>query len=237
MLVNTAAIVLSSIKYGDSARIVKFYTAKTGIKTFIAKGVYSKKNRQNSLFIPLNQIELIYDDKHKKSLEYFKEAKQIAHYSELYIVPEKITISLFLTEILNLVLQEEESNPNLFEFLSRSFLEFDHKENAYADFHLWFLMNLTKYLGFYPNVQKGETYFDLQEGISTSSIPTGNYLHQQDLFQFEKLVELDFYQQTQTIFNKTQRNSLLNIILKYYEAHILDFRQPKSLDILTSVFE
>lgn len=237
MLVSTPAIVLSSLKYGDSARIVKFYTAKAGIKTFIAKGVYSKKNRQNSLFIPLNQIELIYDDQNKKPLEFFREAKQISHYLDLYTSPPKMTIGLFLTEILNFVLQEEESNLALFEFISTSLLAFDEKENSYSDFHLWFLLNLTKYLGFYPNLNLGASYFDLEEGVSSHEIPSGKFIHQNDLLFFEKLVQLNFESQTENLFSKNQRNSLLNTILKYYEAHILDFRQPKSLDVLIQVFE
>jgi DNA repair protein RecO (recombination protein O) len=237
MLVSTPAIVLSSLKYGDSARIVKFYTAKAGIKTFIAKGVYSKKNRQNSLFIPLNQVELIYDDKNEKPLEYFREAKQISHYKELHTSPLKMTMGLFLNEILNFVLQEEESNFPLFEFLSSSLVEFDEKENSYSDFHLWFLLHLTKYLGFYPNLEKGAKYFDLQEGVSSQGIPTGNYITQEDLKIFEKLWDLNFSTQLENQFSKNQRNSLLNTILKYYEAHILDFRQPKSLDVLIHVFE
>jgi DNA repair protein RecO (recombination protein O) len=237
MLVTTPAIVLSSLKYGDSARIVKFYTASMGIKSFIAKGVYSKKNRQNSLFIPLNQVELIYDDKNKKPLEYFREAKQISHYRELHTSPFKMTMGLFLTEILNFVLQEEESNPALFDFLSHSLMDFDEKENAYSDFHLWFLLNLTKYLGFYPNLKKGSKYFDLQEGVSSDGIPTGNFIHQEDLILLEKLVDLNFSAQTENQFSKNQRNSILNTILKYYEAHILDFRHPKSLDILIHIFE
>lgn len=237
MLVRTPAIVLSSHKYGDSARIVKFYTASVGIKSFIAKGAYSKKNRQNSLFIPLNQVELIYDDRQKNSLEYFREAKQIAHYKELSSSPFKMTIALFIAEMLNLVLLEEESNQPLFEFLSESLLVFDGKEDVFSDFHLWFLLNLTKYLGFYPNIQNGAKYFDLQEGISSHEIPTGTYISQDDLILFEKLMNLNFLTQTENQFSKNQRNSILNTILKYYEAHIFDFRHPKSLEVLVHVFE
>lgn len=236
-MVKTPAIVLSSLKYGDSAKIIKLYTETSGLKSFISNSVYTKHNRKNAVFISLNQIEIIFEEKNHQNLLYFKEASHAFHYQSLYQNPTKTTIALFLTEILNSVLNEEESNPGLFQFIKNSLIEFDKKQAAFADFHLWFLINLTRYLGFYPNLENDAHYFDLTNGISTQEIPAGFYITGADLENFENLISLDFLNQTQTVFNQSQRNLLLSTLVRYYELHLADFRKPKSLDVLNSVFE
>jgi Recombinational DNA repair protein (RecF pathway) len=49
-VIETKAIVLSSLKYGDTSLIVRCYTEQLGLKSFIAKGVFSKKKRNTSLY-------------------------------------------------------------------------------------------------------------------------------------------------------------------------------------------
>lgn len=237
MLVKTRAIVLNSIKYGDSGKIVKFFTQTHGIKSCIAKSVYTKKNRVNPLLIPFNFVELVYDEKPHQSLFFIKEINPTQHFNSIYQLPAKTTIVLFLAEILHSVLKEEESNLGLFRFLENSITAFDQKENAYSDFHLWFLFHLTSFLGFYPNLEKSARYFDLTNGISTDQILSDNYISDQELQLFKKISVQDFVNQTSNHFNQNQRKSLLSVLLKYFELHISDFRQPKSLEILNRVFE
>ncbi len=237
MLIKTSAIVLSSLKYGDSGKIVKLYTKSSGVQSFIIKSVYAKNNRKNSLLIPLNLLEVVFDDKSTPSLRHFKEINQNHHYQSLYHHPAKTSIVLFLAEILNTVLKEEESNTRLFQFIQNSFKELDHKQNAFADFHVWFLTNLTQFLGFYPHLENSSLYFDLTNGISTNEVPNGIFISESDLLNFEKVLSLEFFNQTDNQFNQNQRKSILSTLMKYYELHISDFRHPKSLDVLSVVFE
>lgn len=237
MLIKTSAIVLSSLKYGDSGKIVKLYTESSGVQSFIVKSVYAKNNRKNSLLIPLNSLEIVFEDKSKPSLHHFKEISQSHHYQSLYQHPAKTSIVLFLAEVLNAVLKEEEANVRLFRFIQNSFLEFDQKQNSFADFHVWFLTNLTQFLGFYPHLENSSQYFDLTNGISTNEIPNGIFISESNLLNFEKILSLDFFAQTENQFNQNQRKSILSTLMKYYELHISDFRHPKSLDVLRLVFE
>lgn len=235
-MIKTEAIVLSSIQYGENGKILKCYTQKTGIQTFFIKGSHSKKQKISALFQPLTQIELVYKEKKNNLLNHFNEVKQSKHYKYLHSQAEKTCIALFLAEILNSVLKEEEYNPKLYEFLQISLLKFDENQNSYADFHLWFLLNLTVYLGFYPNIDFNSKYFDLVEGISTNINPGNFYIKDEELKLVENLIQLDFFEQTENIFNQNQRKLLIDILLKYYKLHISDFRTPKSLEVLTIVF-
>lgn len=237
MIVKTQAIVVSSLKYGDSSRIIKCYTLSNGIKSFIAKGIYSKKNKTNPMFTPLNQLEIIFDDKNTAQLLTIRDCRLNLHYISIGHNQIKNAIVLFLSEILNLVLKEEDSNSELFDFISSSFVFFDRKETAYADFHLWFLLNLSHYLGFYPHFEKEMVYFDFSNGISSNEPPKEIYIEGDNLKLFEKLSEINFYEHPSNQFNQSQRKLLLDLLLKYYEIHLFNFRWPKSLEVLNTVFE
>ena len=115
--------------------------------------------------------------------------------------------------------------------------EFDSKKINYADFHLWFLLNLTKFLGFYPNYSENYEFFDLTNGVSTHDFSSGFVIEKEELSLFKKLINLDLNSEETSNFNQNQRKKLLEILIRYYELHISDFRRPKSLEVLYSVFE
>lgn len=189
------------------------------------------------MFSPLNQLELIFDDKSNSSLKQLRDCRMAVHYVSLTGNSQKTAIALFLSEVLNSVLKEEDSNPDLFDFICSSIEFFDRKENAYSDFHLWFLLNLSRYLGFFPNFEKSAVYFDLLNGISSAELPSGVYIEGENLKLFEKLISIDFFEQQSNAFNRSERKQLLETLLKYYEIQLSDFRWPKSVEVLNMVFE
>ena len=46
---KTKAIVLQSIKYGDSSLVVKMLTEELGIQSYMVKGVFGKKSKMKAL--------------------------------------------------------------------------------------------------------------------------------------------------------------------------------------------
>lgn len=236
MEVQSSAVVLSSLKYGDNGLIVKCYTEASGTKSFILKNAFSGKNKKSSLFTTLNQIKIIYDDKKNKDLNFLKLVEADVYYQSIYNQPVKTSIVLFLGEILSSVLQEEESNPYLFNFISNGLIDFDNKSTGNSDFHLWFLMNLSRFLGFYPHFSEDAQYFDLANGISTNDSSSGFIIEKSDLMIFTDLIRMNFASQEKSSFNQNQRKKLLEILIRYYELHISDFRRPNSLDVLHQVF-
>lgn len=237
MTVKTPAIVLHSVKYGDSSKIIRCYTLCGGIKSLISKGVYSKKNKINPLLTPLNEIEIIFDERPGKDLFFLKEAKMISTFQSVHSLPQKSTVILFLSEILYAVLKEEEANSDLYFFIRDAVLEFDNKAVGFADFHLWFLINLTKNLGIYPNLAEDNFYFNLESGISSNFQPDETFISGMKLEDFKKLLKIDFFAQKENLFNQNQRKILLNQLMKYYELHFPGFRHPKSLEVLQVIFE
>ena len=159
MLVTTKAIVLSTIKYGDADLIVKCYTQE-GLKSYMLKRILKAKKGKlkAAYFQPLTQLELVAKHNVKGNLNFIKEAKVSYPYSSITFDISKQAIALFLSEILNKSIHEEEVNAPLFEYIETALIWLDTHNNV-ANFHLLFLVNLTKHLGFYPEKEKDDFLF------------------------------------------------------------------------------
>ena len=237
-LIKTKAIVLSSLKYGDTSLIVRCFTLEDGLRSYLLKGVLSAKKRKvkAAYFQPLTQLNIEANHNSKGNLNSIREVHIIHPYKHIYTNIFKQTIVLFLSEILSSTIQEEESNKSLFSFLETSFIWLDTNDKT-SNFHLLFLLNLTKFLGFYPNITNSDfTYFNLMNGDFTETTIEKEVVFGKNLIQFKKLLGTNFDSVETIKFNQQERQQVLQIIIRYFELHLDGFRPPKSLKVLETVF-
>ena len=238
MLAKTHALVLGSVKYGDNSLIVKAYTKEDGIKTFIVGSIHSKKGVIKPAMIQvMSQLDLVYYAKGKGELKRIKEASMAHHYNELWFDPIKSSLAMFLAEILAHVLKEEEANPNLFDFISEAFIELDQLNEGVGNFHLFFLLRLSGFLGFAPQMPlKGQEYFDLQSGVySSGNLEHYHYLNKEESKLWLQMQEAEKANSLKMGIAKSGRAQLLEFMLNYYRLHITDFGQLRSLDVLKTL--
>lgn len=238
MQVTTKAIVLSALKYGDTSLIVKAFTASDGIKSYILKGVLSSKKGKlkSAYFQPLTQLEIVANHRNKGTLETLREAKVFYHYQTLYANMAKNAMTLFLAELLGNSIREEERNDELFQFLQAS-LQWLDMHNEIGNFHLVFMLSLSKYLGFYPDIyQIDKPYFDLVEGEFTSSESLNPMLKGENIYYFKTFLGINFDAVHTIKMNKSNRQELLKSLILYFELHLQGFRKPRSLAVLNEVF-
>jgi DNA repair protein RecO (recombination protein O) len=237
MLITTHAIVISALKYGEADLIVKCYTKSDGLKSYLLRGILkSRKGKlRTAMFQPATQLEIVAYHKNKGTLESIREAKILHPYQSLHTDIAKTSIVLFLSELLRNVIQEEEENPALYAFLEQAFLWLDAQDHA-ANFHLLFLLELTRYLGFYPDISVSErSFFNLE---------TGQFQDHADLYTitdenlnlFKELLNSNFENLYLLKLNQKLRAELITILLNYYDLHLHGFKKPRSLSVLNSLF-
>lgn len=237
-LIKTKAIVLSSLKYGDTSLIVRCFTLEDGLRSYLLRGILnSKKGKiKSAYFQPLTQLHIEANHNNKGSLNSIKEVHIVNPYKNIYTTIFKQTIVLFLSEMLSSTIQEEEANEGLFSFLETSFIWLDTNDKT-ANFHLLFLLNLTKFLGFYPDISNiNSNYFNLIEGNFIESTTEKEVVFGDHLVQFKKLLGTNFDSIESIKFNQQERQQVLQIIIRYFELHLDGFRRPKSLKVLETVF-
>ena len=153
MKVKTEAIVLHSFKYGESKMIVDTFTRTHGRLSFavpLPRSAHSKLKKQ--YFQPLTLLNIDADIQQQSQLQKISEASIAAPLPSLLSDPSKLAIALFICEFLYHALRDEQQNEPLFEYVCTSIQWLDQRESDFANFHLVFLMHLSRFLGFYPNL-------------------------------------------------------------------------------------
>ena len=238
-MIETPALVISSIKYGDSSLITSCYTKYYGLKSYLLKGVLSsKKDKLNKgMFQTFSLISLISNHKKKEGLNFINEARIRKPIKSIHTSIYKSTVVIFLSEVLRSVLKEEkEKNEELYNFLEIMILWLDNK-NFNSNFHLKFLIDLTRYIGFYPNTSNNDyPYFDLNNGSFSNKVNSENLILGDDLKMFKNLLELNFDQIEMLSLTNNIRKNLLDQLMIYYGIHLQYFNPPKSIKVFNDVF-
>ncbi len=215
---------------------MKCFTLSDGLKSYFVRDAFSsrKSNQKIAYFQPLTILEIEAIHKNKGTLESFKEIKVATPFHSIHSDVVKSTIVMFVSEILNTSIQEEEKNEPLFSFLETALHWLDN-HNEISNFHLILLLEITKYLGFYPDVANIENkFFEMTEGIF-SPFHAISSLTEHESNLFKRLIDLKF-DTNQKSFHVIERQILLKILIDYYSFHLDGFRKPKSLDVLKEVF-
>ena len=217
MLVKTKAIVISSLKYQEKSLIVKCLTQSDGLKSYFVPNAFAakKSNQKIAYFQPLSLLEIEANHKNKGTLEHFKEIKLAHGYQTISTDIVKSTIVMFLSEIIHHSIHEEEKNEKLYNFLESALLWLDAHDEM-ANFHLILMLEMTKFLGFYPDTSESIfKFFDCKEGKFTPmqlSFPIG--LNEEYSFLLSKALATEVVNEK---LNPTQRHDLLEAILAYYK--------------------
>ncbi len=240
MQIKTKAIVISSLKYQEKSLIVKCFTLSDGLKSYFVRDAFSsrKSNQKIAYFQPLTILEIEAIHKNKGTLENFKEIKIASPFHSIHSDVVKSTIVMFVSEILNTSIQEEEKNEALFNFLETAMNWLDNHDEI-SNFHLILLLEITKYLGFYPDISNIENkFFEMTEGVF-SPFHAISSLTEHETNLFKKLIVLKFDNSRSVgtkSFHVIERQMLLKILIDYYSFHLDGFRKPKSLEVLKEVF-
>ena len=241
MLQKTRGIVLHSLKYGETGLITTIYTEAHGRMSFIMQGIHSKKSPvKANLLRQLSLLEMEVDFKHGRELQRVRELKTSLPFGSIPYSIGKSSQAMFLAELLNKVLKEEESRPELFEFLYNSIHVLDLMEVGVANFHLLFLLQLTRYLGFAPtrNYSKFNRFFDLSGGKFVEFPPDHPwFLQEEESKLLSKFLEMNYNSLAGIRVDKLLRNRVLTSILDYYGLHLGNKLHIKSLEVLKEILQ
>lgn len=238
MLAKNNGIVLSKIQYKDYDLIVKCYTQNRGVVSYIIRGILKSKKSQSKVvyFQPLSQIIFEENYRPNSELHSIKEVKSKYIYKSLHTNIYKSAIVLFLAEVLSSVFKGEEKNEDLFHFIETA-LQYLDNEEYFANFHLLFLLRLTRYLGFQPaNLKQNQPYFNLQSGVFETAETSIYSISGKNLTILKDLLGINFDALYSVKINARQRQDFLNMLLHYFELHLDGFKKPKSLQVLNEVF-
>lgn len=220
MLYKTRGIVFRFTKYGDTSIIVNIFTELFGLQTYIVNAVRTKSAKsQIALYQPLTLLNLVVYHKENVAIARIKEVQCAHPFATLHTDVRKSTLALFLNEVLNKSIREQSHAAEICSFLFDSLEVLDRLNQGYENFHLVFLIKLSRFLGFGPH--------------SVDEILVGRLIDAEEEVVLKSLLTTDFSEQIP--MNNNQRRSLLSVILQFYKQHIENFGEVKSVQVLREV--
>ena len=240
MLHKTRGIVLYSLPYNDRYAITLIYTEEFGRVAYQTSQSKSRKSKTpRSLFHSLAILDLEVEHQNLRNIQHIKEVKVHIPLASLLADPVKNALSIFLAELMSKVVREEQTNRLLFDFLLQSIQVLDLTNASPANFHLVFMIRLSRLLGFYPNAsdyRKG-MYFDMRNGTFTPYQPAHiHFLPPGESAVFYNLLRMSYENMPAFRFSGRERQAIIHRILDYYRLHLSDFPEIKSLEVLHDVF-
>lgn len=238
MQIATKGLVLHTTKYSETSIIAKVFTRQLGVRSYIIKGVRSAHSRtKQNLLQPLSYLDMVVYNSSKSQLNYIKEMRPEQVWNSIPMHPVKSSLLFFMNELLYKTLHEEEPNPEIFDYVVATLMEIDANENDNMQ-HLpiHFLLHLSLLLGIAPldNFSHHESLFDLQEGRyvahateSTLSTEPSRLFHE---YLADHLV-------TNRSVPLSQRTTIINAMVTYYQLHLTGFRDFQSHEILHSLLQ
>jgi DNA repair protein RecO (recombination protein O) len=242
MIEKAKSIALHTVRYGDNSLVAYIYTYEHGRVTIMVNGAYGKGRgaRKAIFFQPLSLINLVYYPGKNHGMGRFKEVSPYVTLSSLHYNHIKMAIALFIGEVIYRAVREEESNPLLFNFLEVSIQSLDAIDQGVSNFHLLFLAQLSRYLGFFPSGTYSSLtpFFDYKNGLFVKSEPSHPmFLTPEYANILSKALSTKFDEAHDLKLNGYQRSSFLGMMLSYYAYHTDTVQNIKSLPILSQVFD
>src|SRR5690606_4021138 len=191
MLHNTRGIVLKTTNYSESSVVVQIFTEKFGLQSYMAQGARKPKSKIRSvLFQPLHLLDMVVYHRENASLQRIAEARKMPAFQRIPYDISKSTMVLFLNEMLYKSLRQQSPDEPLFNFVFNAVSWLDTLEKTPPNFHLFFLLKLSRYLGFCPAAPKiGQIFFDLKDGVFCDRLPAHAWvLHDPHTTQFANLL-------------------------------------------------
>ena len=236
---KTEALVLHAVKYGEQRLVVDMFTRQHGRVSFIVALPRSPRSKvKKQYFQPLTLLSIEADIRSQANLQKLRDVALLTPLPSLLSHPSKLAIALFVAEFLYRALRDEQQTEPLFDYVQSAIEWLDGQTAHIANFHLVFLMRLSRFLGFYPNLDSEGDYFDLR-GATFCAVPPPHrdVLLPDEAARLRTLMRMDFSTMYLFHMNREQRARILDTLLLYYRLHLPSLPELHSVVVLRELFD
>lgn len=240
MLVKTRAIVLNSLKYGESQVIVDLLTEAHGRLSFMQRIPKSGRARvKKQLFQPLTLLGVEFDYRPNQRLLRLRDAVMETPLTSVPFDARKLSIALFIAEFTCYATRAEQDNAPLFAYIENSIRWLDACQADFANFHIIYMMRLTRFVGFFPNLEGAAEgrWFDLRSACFVPNAPLHpDFLAPGEARKLLLLMRVNYATMHLVRMSREERNRCVEVVLHYYRLHEPGFPELKSLPVLKELF-
>lgn len=233
----TNIVILHKTKFGDSSFIIHGYSSHHGRCGFILK----KSGRATALsqLHPLSVIEAEISEKSKGELIFINNFRALYPLQGIRESVSKSAVAIYISELLYRSVREYGPSPGFFSFLVKSILLLDGLSDDYANFHIWFLVELSKEAGYAPerNYREGSLFDMVSASFTDTPHPGSKYFTRESSALLAAILS-ERQESIHTIkLSGSKRGQFAREMTQYLSYHLGFTLNIRSLDVLHTVFE
>ena len=246
------AIILRTVDYSESDRLITFFTRDQGQLTGIAKGARRSKKRFVHTLEPLSQVLITYADRSTFGLVRIDASELRNAFTELRADITRLSYAYLGCEIVLGMSPERQANPGLFNLLNYYLKHLEHGADP-ENLALLFQIRMLSLTGYAPNLQtcaqcgremrsSGDWFLSIPQGgllcpdhgygqeIYPASLGTFKLLRQAQTLPLAKLWRLRFHLQSR----QECRLLLLNLVRHHLEKDLRSLKLLQQIGALNS---
>ncbi|MBP1647379.1 MAG: repair protein RecO [Bacteroidetes bacterium] len=151
MIVETEAVVLKTMKYRETSRIVTLYSREFGRLVVIAKGARERNNRFGSALNLMSYVQAVIYRKENRDLQLLSQCDSIDSFNHICEDMERVATGMAVVELMDAVTHAEERNTPLFGLLVQTLGTVNTAQKNVVNALYAFEVRLLDILGFRPN--------------------------------------------------------------------------------------
>jgi len=154
MLVRTEGIVLRSMPYKETTRLVTLYTRELGKLTVIAKGGQSVKSRFGSTLQVMSHVQAVIFSRPTRSIQVLSDCSHITVYSKIANQLDRLAVGQRICELVLLITEEGQRSSEIFQLFVTVLGALNNSKVHPLTLKLYFQLRFTEFLGFAPAFTK-----------------------------------------------------------------------------------
>jgi DNA repair protein RecO (recombination protein O) len=248
-LQKTEAVVLKSIKQGETSKILTLYTRKFGKIKVIAKGARGLRSRYGGTLEPANYIAIVFYEKETRDLQFLSQADIIETYAKQKYTLEKSTLAMAACELVDRLEIGMTPNPHLFKIFLEALRGIHREPTQPMNVLRAFQIRIFDALGVKPNfhtclqckhARSGDVLFDIPRGgflcqQCARLRPAGAPLSQSQLADFRDLQTAPIASLNGVLASATAQQQADHFLLSYFKFHVEGFRELNALKFLRKI--
>ncbi len=152
MIVTTEAVVLKSMKYHETSKIVTLYTRAFGKISVLAKGARDRKSRFGASLEPMCHVAAVLYTKESRELQLLSQCDTVESFPRLTEDLDRMAAGMAAVELVNAATHAEEENAALFGLLVDTLKAINSATKNPVNALYYYEMHLLGILGFKPNL-------------------------------------------------------------------------------------
>jgi len=210
------------------------------LRSYIISGVRNKKSKTKAGIMQISSlVEIVAYDKNQNSLQRIKEIKPSYLYRQIPFNVVRSSLAIFMMELCRKGIKESEHNVSLFNFVEEWLIHLDTTKGKLANVPIFFMIQLADQIGFglHNNFGPDRNLFDLKGGSFISENATvESFVNKEASEVLSQLLSANLTNYHSVQINKQLRSSLLADMIRFYQWHIDNFNELKSIEVLKTVF-